>query len=540
MYRYLIKKKLLFAVCLFLTGLATLLGTGFAFVLSGLLDYAAGGQRKELICFLGFACVYCLVCVATEWGEAIAEHALLKSANEALKNDMFRAAMRSGIVSFETKNSSYYLNALTTKSDMCSNLYFRNCLEIPCLIFALLLGVAACIYVEPVMLGIMLLCALATVWVMRRAGGKVEASAKEFADETSRYTQGLKDDFEGFRQIKLFRIEENITEKHNKENGILEYKRFRNAKDMDTAARMGETVGLLSTVIITGVASLFALNGSITVGSVLALAQLAGKIVSPIASFSNVRAQLESAKPIVREFEEMLAEPEGGEAPAGGRVGVCGDIRLEGVSFAYPGTETEALCHITATFEAGKKYAVLGESGSGKSTLLSLLLGLFPDYTGSVTMGGMEVRDLNPDFLYRHMGYMTQDSFLFGDTIRNNIALFRDCPEERIWEAVRMAGIGELVENMPRGLDTMLEEGGRNLSGGERRRLCLARILLEDAPYLILDEAQAGLDADTACQMEEMLLSREGKTVISVMHNLNPVLLERYDYIYRMKDGQIG
>ena len=94
----------------------------------------------------------------------------------------------------------------------------------------------------------------------------------------------------------------------------------------------------------------------------------------------------------------------------------------------------------------------------------------------------MEVRDLNPDFLYRHMGYMTQDSFLFGDTIRNNIALFRDCPEERIWEAVRMAGIGELVENMPRGLDTMLEEGGRNLSGGERRRLCLARILLEDAP----------------------------------------------------------
>ena len=212
-------------------------------------------------------------------------------------------------------------------------------------------------------------------------------------------------------------------------------------------------------------------------------------------------------------------------------------IELKHLSFSY-GEDTQVLHNIDLRFESGKCYALVGGSGAGKSTLLNLLMGASGDYRGAITIDGQELRDIDTDSLYALEGLISQNVFLFDDTIQKNITMFSDFPAERIGEAVKQSGLDALIAE--KGADYPCGENGAGLSGGERQRISIARCLLRRTPVLLVDEATAALDAKTAAGVTDAILKLENTTRIVVTHRLEAGQLRRYDEIIVLKNGAVS
>ena len=184
---------------------------------------------------------------------------------------------------------------------------------------------------------------------------------------------------------------------------------------------------------------------------------------------------------------------------------------------------------------------MVGSSGSGKSTLLSLLDGDYLDYGGSIRLDGRELRNLKKDCLSELTGIVSQDTFLFNDTIRNNVALYREgCTAAEVEQALEQAGLKGLMDSLPEGIETEISENGKNFSGGEKQRISLARVLLGKKKILLLDEFTAHLDRQTAREIEGRLLEEEGCLVIAVTHHLQPEIREQYDQVLALSPNGIG
>ena len=248
-------------------------------------------------------------------------------------------------------------------------------------------------------------------------------------------------------------------------------------------------------------------------------------------------ASREAAK---RLFEIVDAKPAVKEEPGYSKL----DTRLPGmefanVSFAYPNQAIPALQDISFTVSAGKSIAIVGPSGAGKSTIAHLLLRFWDYESGQITLDGVSLQALDPDEVRQQLALVSQNSYFFNTTIRENLRLARrSVSQEEIESAARKAQIHEFIQELPRGYDTLIGEQGLRLSGGERQRLAIARALIKDAPILIFDEPTANLDPQTEKQVLETLFgARQGRTLVLITHRL--VGLENVDEILVMENGKV-
>jgi len=212
-------------------------------------------------------------------------------------------------------------------------------------------------------------------------------------------------------------------------------------------------------------------------------------------------------------------------------------LRFEGVGFAWPGREN-LFEGLTLEVPEGARIALIGPSGAGKSTLAAMALKVVAPQRGRVLLGGADIAALAAEDVRARIGWLSQRTHLFDDTIRANLLLGRpDADDAALWAALDAARIGALVRELPDGLDAWMGEGGARLSGGQARRLALARALLSPAPLLLLDEPCAGLDADTEREFFEALnASAAGRTVVLIVHRLTGA--ERLDRVWRLSAGR--
>ena len=210
------------------------------------------------------------------------------------------------------------------------------------------------------------------------------------------------------------------------------------------------------------------------------------------------------------------------------------------VSFSYPGATEKALDHISFVVPAGKTVALVGASGSGKSTAASLIPRFYDVQSGSVTIGGVDVRDIEKRELMKRVAFVFQNTRLFKDTLLNNIKAARpDATREEVMKAANEAQCKDVIDRLPDGLDTLVGTGGTYLSGGENQRIALARAILKDAPIIVLDEATAFADAENEHQIQ-LAFERltQNKTVLMIAHRLSTI--QDADLILVFKDGQIA
>ncbi|MBS1074997.1 thiol reductant ABC exporter subunit CydC [Gluconobacter sp. Dm-73] len=241
-----------------------------------------------------------------------------------------------------------------------------------------------------------------------------------------------------------------------------------------------------------------------------------------------------AAQRIVEIADKAPPAPEGNAPLPTGR-----DLRLENVTFSWTPDRAPIFHNLSLTLRQGERAALIGPSGAGKSSLAALILKAASPAQGQILLGGTDINTLRDSDLRSQIAWLSQASHLFDDTVRGNLLLGReDISEEALWTALEQARIADVVRSLPDGLETWIGEGGSKLSGGQGRRIALARVLLSDAPILVLDEPATGLDADTErAFLETLNNATEGRSVLLIAHRLTGV--EKLDRIWRLEDGQV-
>ena len=216
------------------------------------------------------------------------------------------------------------------------------------------------------------------------------------------------------------------------------------------------------------------------------------------------------------------------------------ELALEKVSFRYFGRKQDALHEIEFTIPAGKTVALVGPSGSGKSTTAHLLMRFWDPNNGRVTMDGFDLREFALDDLRRQIALVAQDTYLFNDTLKNNILMAKpDASDAEVNKAVQRAALGDFVATVPGGLDSSVGERGMHLSGGQRQRVAIARAFLKDAPVLILDEATSHLDAVSEASVRDALKElMANRTTLVIAHRLSTI--READLIVALENGFIS
>jgi ATP-binding cassette subfamily B protein len=304
-------------------------------------------------------------------------------------------------------------------------------------------------------------------------------------------------------------------------------------------------VGALAAAAVYWIGGQLAISGSITPGTLVALAAFVGRIYGPLTSLTNARVDVMTALVSFERVFEVLDAPN----PIPDRPGAVdliaphGRIELDEVRFAYPSTPIVAsleavgprstedhgsalvLHGVSAVIEPGQLVALVGPSGAGKTTLSQLIPRLYDVTSGAVRIDGVDVRDLTQESLRAAIGVVSQDAHLFHDTIGNNLRYARpDATDAEVAGAVRAARIEDLVASLPAGLDTLVGERGHRLSGGEKQRLAIARMLLKDPAIVILDEATSHLDSENEQLVQQALAhSLEGRTSLVIAHRLSTI-----------------
>jgi len=318
-------------------------------------------------------------------------------------------------------------------------------------------------------------------------------------------------------------------------------------------------VPALATALVYGVGGHLVVSGSLTVGTVLALATLLVRLIGPLQGLSNVRIDVMTALVSFERVFEVLdlpslvsQRPGAVELPRGSST-----LEFEHVRFAYPHADEvslasletvariesrdsgEVLTDVSFRADAGQMVALVGHSGAGKTTITHLVARLYDATGGVVRVGGLDVRDLTLDSLEAGVGYVTQDAHLFHDTIRTNLRYARpDASDDEIWAALAAAQIAGLVHQLPDGLDTVVGDRGYRLSGGERQRLAIARLLLKAPPIVVLDEATAHLDSESEAAVQRALdAALAGRTSLVIAHRLSTV--RDADRILVLDDGRV-
>ena len=218
---------------------------------------------------------------------------------------------------------------------------------------------------------------------------------------------------------------------------------------------------------------------------------------------------------------------------------IKGEVSFQDVRFRYSPDAPYALGGVSFTVPPGTMLGIMGRSGSGKTTVTRLLQCLNTNYDGMIKIDGMDLREINLMHLRTHIGVVPQENFLFSGTLRENIAMAKpDASFADVVRAAQLSGAEEFIERLPRGYDTLIQEGGSNLSGGQRQRLALARALLIDPPVLILDEATSALDAESEAIVNANLKRMaKGRTVLSISHRLS--MLVDCDAILVLEQGKV-
>ena len=318
-------------------------------------------------------------------------------------------------------------------------------------------------------------------------------------------------------------------------------------------------VASLATAMVYGVGGLMAVDGTLTVGTLIALTALLARLYGPLTAISNVRVDIMTALvSFERVFEVLDLEPLVAEAP-NARAVPPGPVRVEvdDVAFSYPSADDVSLASLESTasgdrrgsgpvlrdvsftVEPGTLVALVGPSGAGKTTITSLVARLYDPTSGSVRINGVDLRDASLESLHDAVGVVTQEAHLFHDTIRANLSYAApEASEEDMVTALRAAQVWSLVDSLPSGLETVVGDRGHRLSGGEKQRLAIARLLLKGPGLIVLDEATAHLDSESEQALQRALdHALRDRSALVIAHRLSTV--RHADLILVVDEGRI-
>ena len=436
---------------------------------------------------------------------------------------------------FSQKSKEIYISNLINDVNTFENKFFNSLLNYLINMGTYLLSLMVLVVLDYKLAIGMFLFSLLLFGLARLFTKKMTVLEQNVSTYNEQFTTDMSNTFNGIEILKLNNIEEKFLLKSIGTINRAEQKKYAANVFSDLQRNV---IRILAFAVSVGV--MIYLAYGFQRGASLAQAGLVFQLCSSISNFLiNAFPMLNQIKASVSIYEKIAKPDEYTQIQSKNtrEFEFQNQITLEGVNFSYD--KKTILNKAVFTIEKGKKYLIKGVSGSGKSTLMNLLAMANDEYEGNITADGVNYREISEKSFHDKVAFVYQDVFLFEDTIKNNIALYKDIPEEQIAYAAKVCGLMSIIEDKKEGIHAKLTENGGNLSGGQRQRISVARAIAKNAEILFVDEGTSSLNEELGREIEKLFLNLNN-TVIAISHRFYEGVTDQYDYVLELKNGMVN
>lgn len=499
-----------------------------------MLDLALKGNiaavKAQTLSLLGGAIILVPLGVA----EAMTGNLYRKKVNLYIKNYYVEKVFGKNIREFQKENNSRYLSSMTNDFNTLETNLIMGIYTVGKGVISFLAGMWLLSTVDYRMILFAVIIIAVNLLISIVTSKPLKRNYKERSDLFDGYTSYIKEVLSAFHIVKNYNLHEKVTEDYYQKSDEIQNKGFvidRLTSFVNASQNFimnGSFYGILCGI------GYMAVTGRITAGGLIVIMEGINRMTFPIFELAENLPKLFTAGDLINKIEDSLKNKVTCEETVELK-DFTGEIQLKEVGFHYEEDDRQILKDINLTLKKNGKYLVVGPSGGGKSTLLRLLRKYVNPTEGTILIDGHNLMDVKKEDYFGLIANIEQQVFLFEDTVRNNITLYKEYKEEEIQKAVKDAGLWEFVRGLPKGLDTVIYDNGRNISGGERSRVVIARALLSKARILFMDEAFASLDMERAREIEKTILGLEDITVINVSHVIFKDTKDFYDKVITVK-----
>jgi len=462
-----------------------------------------------------------------------------------LRNDLYNAVLRRSVSFFQKHSTGSLLSTLINDIERVQVAMSSVLSEFLQQIFTFIFMVTVAVIVGGRMAWILLLFVPVIIFSARRIGRRVRQTTRSGQDKLAEIQNILHETITGNRIVKAFGMERWEMTRFRTAARRLFRANLKSVSVQAISSPLMDAIGAIAIALLLWVGRLRIVAHEMTAGSFIAFLFAVFSLYDPVRKFALFYNSFQQALGASEDIFKFLDAQD--EVPEKKNAHVLKEFKetivFDHVGFSYQedddAEEKLVLSEIDLVVPRGEVLALVGPSGAGKSTLVKLIPRFFDVTAGRITFDGHDIRDLTLDSVRKLIGKVTQDTVLFNDTVRNNIAYGQpDVPLERVQQAAKIALAHDFIENLPSGYDTVIGEKGFRLSGGERQRLAIARAVLKNAPILVLDEATSALDTESESLVQAALSNlMEGRTVFVVAHRLATV--RRANRIAVIEKGKI-
>nr|WP_289767587.1 ABC transporter ATP-binding protein [uncultured Acetatifactor sp.] len=458
-----------------------------------------------------------------------------------IRSSLFAHMEKLPLSFFDTRQHGELMSRLTNDVDNISSTISDSLTQLMMYGFTITGIFCAMIYMSPLLTCIALLAVLLIFLLTRAVTKRTKVLFREQQAILGKLNGQVEESISGISMVKAFSREQEMVEKFVENNDAFCQVATRAQIASGYLMPMTNVINNLIYVLIAIVSGVMALEGKLTVGEISSFLLYSRQFARPFVDIANIYNNFQTAVAGAERILEILdekCEPEDA-ADARSAVGVGGAVSFRNVTFGYR-PDKPILRNINLEIPAGTKVAVVGPTGSGKTTLINLLTRFYDVQEGAILLDGTDLREYRLGELRQAFGVVLQDTALFGTSVRGNIAYGHDdVPMEQVASAAKAAGADSFIRRLPQGYETILHQGGAELSQGERQLLTIARAVLEQAPIMILDEATSSVDTVTEQHIRQAMLAiTRGRTSFLIAHRLSTI--RDSDLILLIRDGRIA
>lgn len=529
------KVLLLFTI---LTSIIASLGYVFmAVLLQKLLDIAVEKNMQQFIPMVLFSIFYFVMLGIFLYLQSLLSKRITCKIIKQIRTDVFKGIVSQSMGDFGKRNTADYLSIITNDVKMIEDNFLLPFFEVVQYTVIFISSFVLMIYFDVIVTIVVFVAITLMFLVPSLLGKELEKRQNTLSSQLADFTTKLKDILSGFEIIKSYSMKQYVIQKFDKENSDTIHTKYSVDRLFALNEGLSSFLALMVQIVVLFLSAYFIITERITVGTLLGMVQVSSNLANPlIMIFTNI-PKIKSIQPIIEKLT-VLSKYELNEVPKKQSATFNSVVSISNLSFAYE-KQNRVLDKINLHIEKGKKYVIVGKSGCGKTTLVKLLAGYYTEYSGKILYDNTDLNMMNENDIVQLSSIIHQNIYMFNESVYDNICLHEDYSKESIDKAVKASGLNDVIEKLPEGLLYEAGENGSNLSGGQKQRIAVARALIRNKPILILDEGTSAIDMQTAYDIENHLLKIEGLTIITITHNLKKELLELYDNIIYMENGEI-